>query len=252
MKELFFPVAVTATVVCTWPRGLQLPQGPADGAVGGWERSQGHQDGHGGGVQGRHSHTAVYTDDPGELFYAHFYHWRELPQVSKIGLLPQIFVSANIILSWQKRCHDKRTFVETKHVFCHNKGMLVATTLLLWQNYVCCDKSFVMTSILFVATKDLFCCDKNDTCGSFRQVYSFGWLSLFLAWCFHRVREEGGGGGWLYNLVKSLALQSILPKFIIQIQMLSIVIQTKCRKSNTPHLVLQLQALLAKTMVCSI
>ena len=65
--------------------------------------------------------------------------------------IKNMLVATNI-LSWQKRCHDKRTFVETKHVFCHNKSMLVATTLLLWQNYVCCDKRFVMTSILLAAS----------------------------------------------------------------------------------------------------
>ena len=70
-----------------------------------------------------------------------YYHWRELPQV----------------LSRQKFCHDK----QTKPVFCCNKSKHVVTTLsswqncvccnrivLLWQTYVCHDKSFVATSIL--------------------------------------------------------------------------------------------------------
>ena len=46
----------------------------------------------------------------------------------------QIFVSANIILSWQNFCHVMtNTFVMIKHVFCCDKSMLVATKLLSWQ-----------------------------------------------------------------------------------------------------------------------
>ena len=67
-----------------------------------------------------------------------FYHWWELPQVS--FLLQQTCV-----------CHDK-------HLFCHDKNMLVVTTPLSWQNY--CDKTFVTTNIwlnkhMFVATSIL-------------------------------------------------------------------------------------------------
>ena len=89
-------------------------------------------------------------------------------------------------------CHDKHVFVVTKHVFCHDKSMLAATKLLSQQNYICCDhfccccdKNFVMTSILlswqktcFVVTKvslsqqnyvcrdkyllrEIFCCNEN-------------------------------------------------------------------------------------------
>ena len=46
-------------------------------------------------------------------------------------------------------CRDKHTFVASKHVFCLDKSMLVAT------NSFCPDK------YTFVATKDVFCRDKH-------------------------------------------------------------------------------------------
>ena len=71
--------------------------------------------------------------------------WRKLPQVS--------FLS-----------RDKHVIVATKHVFCRDKSMLVATNIILsWQN-LCRDRRCV----LLWQTQKL-CRDKNDTCGSSRQ-----------------------------------------------------------------------------------
>ena len=75
-----------------------------------------------------------------------------------------IFVATNT--------RDKDVFVATKHVFCRDKNMLVATNFLSRQNYVCRDKDvFVVTKLLsrqiFVATNMLlsrqayFCRDKR-------------------------------------------------------------------------------------------
>ena len=75
------------------------------------------------------------------------YHWRELPQVT--------------FLLRQKFCRDKdvfivtnmsqHNFVATKHVFSHDKGMLVATKLLSQQNIFVTIKCFVATKIILVA-----------------------------------------------------------------------------------------------------
>ena len=77
------------------------------------------------------------------------------------------FVMTKICLLWQNFCCNKIMFVATntyclslvmkKHIFCHDKNMLVMPKHLLQQNYVCCDKHmFVMTKHLlqqiFVAT----------------------------------------------------------------------------------------------------
>ena len=73
-------------------------------------------------------------------------------------------------------------FVATKHVFCHNKSMLVATNIMLlrqarvslfvtikcllpWQKYACHDKTFVMTNTCLLwqicVTTKIFCCGKH-------------------------------------------------------------------------------------------
>ena len=50
----------------------------------------------------------------------------------------------------QRFCHDKCTFVMTKHVFCHDKNMLVATNILVmtkllsWQTHVCHNKTHLL------------------------------------------------------------------------------------------------------------
>ena len=79
---------------------------------------------------------------------------------TNITLLQQSFVATSLLLSWHM-------FVATKHIFCHDKSMLVVTLkfrflFFLWQKF-CHSKH------TFVLTKDVFCCDKNDTCGSSRQ-----------------------------------------------------------------------------------
>ena len=95
-------------------------------------------------------------------------------------------------------------FVTTKYVFCRDKSTLVMTKLWLSQQNIlvifwsymsrqntsfvetklcmyhfCCNKTFVMTKLspqtfchdehTFVTTKDVFCHNKNYTCGSSRQ-----------------------------------------------------------------------------------
>ena len=98
-------------------------------------------------------------------------------------------------------CRDKDGFVTTKHVFCHDKIMLIATKVLSRQNTLvatniiwskqkfCRDKhTFVATKYVFCPDKPMFvatntclsrqnfCHDKKDTHGSFRQSYGMvGW-----------------------------------------------------------------------------
>ena len=94
-------------------------------------------------------------------------------------------------------------FVETNHVLCRNKSMLVMTHV-CHEKYLSCHKSFVITKIFypdksccgkhtFVMTKDMFtrllrqklCRDKNHTCGSSRQWYASKWplfLQMFIWW----------------------------------------------------------------------
>ena len=103
----------------------------------------------------------TFTDCHGIYILVHKqllkYHWWELPPVS--FLLQQNF------------CFDKHVFVMTKHIFCHNKSMLVATKLLSWQTYLChdktgCDRYLCRDKHNFVVTKVLlwqayFCQDKS-------------------------------------------------------------------------------------------
>ena len=70
----------------------------------------------------------------------------------------RIFVSANIILSWQSH---------HKHV-CHDK-----TCLLLWQKYACRNKTFVVTKILVAAFA-------NDRWQAHSCVEYYSWLDLGL------------------------------------------------------------------------
>ena len=44
-------------------------------------------------------------------------------------------------------------FVETKHVFCHNKSMLAAIIIMfvMTKDVFCYDKTFVMTKMMLVA-----------------------------------------------------------------------------------------------------
>ena len=114
------------------------------------------------------------------------------------------FVLTNTCLSWQRFCLDKHTFVATKDVFCHDKSTLVVAKLLSWQYSVCWGKNLLWQKFCcekhnffhgktchdkhtFVMTKEVFCPDKNDTCGSSRQQYFSShshqpahWLHLFL------------------------------------------------------------------------
>ena len=74
-------------------------------------------------------------------------------------------------------------FLASKHIFCHEKSMLVAIKLLSQQTCLLRQKYFVMTNIIllwqtfccskhaFVTTKDMFCRNKHDACGTSRQWY---------------------------------------------------------------------------------
>ena len=115
-------------------------------------------------------------------------HVREKKREKQLSLtgaaLSIIFVMTKV---WIRQTH-----VMTKHIFCHDKSMLIMTkllswqnatnTCLSWQNYACIDKiTFVATNIchtcvvtktfchdrhIFVVTKDMFCRDKNYTCAA--------------------------------------------------------------------------------------
>ena len=85
--------------------------------------------------------------------------------VSTKLLLWQIFVTTNIILLWQKFCHDEHVF------FLQQKTCFVTTNMcLLQQKYACCDKTFVATKLCLLQ-QNYVCRDKNDTCSSSRQWY---------------------------------------------------------------------------------
>ena len=164
------------------------------------------------------------------------YHWRELPQV--LFLLRQkytclsrqntSFVVTKVCLLWQKFCFgkhifvmtnsfvmtkvlsrqayfclNKHMFVVTKHVFGHDKSMLViykyllrqkfchSKNILSWQTYFChnkslsqqayfcCDKTFVVTKMILVAAP------ANDS-------YQ-GWQT------FYRHLQDVLWGIWLFN-----------------------------------------------------
>ena len=107
--------------------------------------------------------------------------------VTKLCLSRQIFVTTHMSLSRQRFCLDKHTFLSRqKKCFVCDKSMPVTTKLLLPQNSVCHDKSFVVTKVwalqkysvvtnsfffwqqifcydkhAFVMTKDIFCHDQH-------------------------------------------------------------------------------------------
>ena len=80
------------------------------------------------------------------------YHWQELPQFFVAANTS--FVATKVCLPWQNSFAATKVFVMT-------------SILLSRQKCVCRDKTFVKNT--FVMTKDVFCHDKNDTCGSSRQ-----------------------------------------------------------------------------------
>ena len=79
-----------------------------------------------------------------------------------------VFISTNVLSRETRVCRDKHVYITTKHVFCRDKSMLVATKLH--------DKiMFVMTkrlsrqTFVFVSTKDVsrqayFCRNKRRVC----------------------------------------------------------------------------------------
>ena len=68
---------------------------------------------------------------------------------------------ATKVLSWQAYfCCDKHMFVTTKHIFCRNKSMLVVTKPLSWQTCLSQQK-LCLGKHTFVAAKDVFCCNRH-------------------------------------------------------------------------------------------
>ena len=92
------------------------------------------------------------------------YHWRKLPQVS--FLLRQIFLETNIILSRQAYLRrNKLVFVAIKHVFCHDKSMLVATKPLWHANSIFSGHIFstsTFNAIRFDENPFTCQCEKED------------------------------------------------------------------------------------------
>ena len=58
-------------------------------------------------------------------------------------------------------CRDKYVFVATKHVFYHDKSMLVTTKHLSRQNYVCRDNHVFVTTKVYLSRKARVCRDKS-------------------------------------------------------------------------------------------
>ena len=108
--------------------------------------------------------------------------------VTKICLQQQNFCCNKTILSQQNFFVNKRV--------CGDKSMLIVTKLLLWQNYVCCDKylylsrqtNFCHDKHIFVITKDdlswqtCVCCDMFVTTKPLSQKLSLWPLSPILGW----------------------------------------------------------------------
>ena len=120
-----------------------------------------------------HAHALTYTKLTPHTHLQHsnihctcLLHWWELPHIfwcnkrilAATTLLPQhnyvcrdkIFLLQQKLLPWQNFYHDKHIFVATKDMFCCDK-------------YVCCDGSkLVTTKIIFVATKT--CLSQQKLC----------------------------------------------------------------------------------------
>ena len=69
-----------------------------------------------------------------------------------------IFVMTNIVLSQQKFCHDKHTFVTT---ICHDKNNFVATKVKSWQVYFCRDKRLALSWQTCLSQQTHVCHDKT-------------------------------------------------------------------------------------------
>ena len=59
-------------------------------------------------------------------------------------------VMTNIILSWPKFCCNNLTFVATKLIFCRDRNMLVTTNPFSWQTRVCRNK--------YLSRQKAYCC----------------------------------------------------------------------------------------------
>ena len=56
--------------------------------------------------------------------------------------------SAGVIFVAKKSCRSKHMFVLTKHIFCHDKSMLVVRKLLSQQTYFVVTIFFAVTNII--------------------------------------------------------------------------------------------------------
>ena len=136
-----------------------------------------------------HTHTQIMIGGN-----CHKYHFC----CDKIALLQQIFVATNTFVTTKVLSHQTY-FCCNRRIFCCSKHMFVTTKEILSQQNFCCGKvMFAVTNIgcdkSFVATKNIssillswqktcfvvanthlsrqnFCRDKNDTCGSSHQWY---------------------------------------------------------------------------------
>ena len=76
--------------------------------------------------------TLVCRDKTGLLSQPKYACWDKHVFVAlKLFLRQKYFVATNIILSKQKLCRGKHTFVATKNVCCHDKHVLVMTKMIL-------------------------------------------------------------------------------------------------------------------------
>ena len=73
-----------------------------------------------------------------------------------------VFVMTKVLSRKAYFCCDKRHVLLRQTRVCHNKSKLVATKLLLWEKYVCLDRSFVVTSTLLLPQKS--CLSRQNFC----------------------------------------------------------------------------------------
>ena len=72
----------------------------------------------------------------------------ETGSISMVGAATSvIFVTTKVLSPQMHVCGDKHLFVMTKHIFCCDKSMLVATTNVYVMTNICRDQSFVETHV---------------------------------------------------------------------------------------------------------
>ena len=90
------------------------------------------------------------------------YHWRDLPQVSFLSrqhvfVATNTYVATKVCLSWQNFCFNKHTTNVLSRQFLF--------FIFFVKKNMCSRQKFYHFKHTFVATKELFCRYKNDTCG---------------------------------------------------------------------------------------